>query len=253
MIRRHRALVLLVAADVGTKVLAFALLGSGETIQIGRGFGLYLALNEWGVMGGVEGIGSVTANSVYTTLLAGALLFLALVVRRLDAYGLSFPLRLVCGTVIFFAVATVIQIAASPFAAVALPPDFVISAIRGSALVLSLALYSVSRSAMGAAVFTLLSAGSVANALSYAYPPFEVIDFLKVPLPGRADLFGVINVADVYVALFAMGFLAWPLVALAAWLLRRASGEKPRRRLSRTERGDGEPIRTGRARAETAD
>jgi lipoprotein signal peptidase len=80
--------------------------------------------------------------------------------------------------------------------------------------------------------FTLLAAGALANAASSLYPPFEVIDFLVVPLQpvvgflaglsgrtsalaGDANM-GVINLADVYLFFVPLLLLAWPLAALAA-------------------------------------
>lgn len=215
--RCHIALVALVAADVATKLAAFALLPAGEPVGITRGVGFHLTLNEWGVLGGVEGISAVTANSVYTVMLAVALLGLAVLVRRLARMGLSFPVRVLAGSVAFVVVANVVQFVSRPFANVALPPEPVIYAIRTAALVVSLALYSVSHAPVPSAVFTLLGAGSVANAASYAYPPFEVIDFVRIPLPGQPDAFGVLNLADVYIALSIALALVWPLIALARW------------------------------------
>ena len=245
--RRHFVLVALVAADVATKSLAFGLLPGGETIPIAGGVGFYLTLNEWGVLGGVQGISAVTANSVYTVMLATALLGLAVMVRKLAALRLPFAVRTIAGVVIFFVVANVIQLLAQPFAHVALPPDLVIYAIRIAALVVSLSFYSVSRAALPCAIFTLLSAGSLANAVSYAYPPFEVIDFLRVPLPGRDHAFGVLNLADVYIALsLAMGLL-WPLIALIRMLTGLVRNTTVTKGTRRTR------IRRGTAAAEIAD
>ena len=117
------------------------------------------------------------------------------------------------------------QIVAQPFAYVILPPDLVISSIRASALVVSLAFYSVSLAPVARVVFTLLAAGSLANSLSYVYPPYDVIDFVRIPLPGREDAFGVINVADVYIALSLVGAAAWPLLALLGWVWGRGRRE----------------------------
>lgn len=239
--QRHFVLASLVAVDVATKQLAFRLLPAGATAEGDTGFGFHLTLNEWGVLGGVQGVAAVTANSVYTLLLAAALLGLALMVRWLSATGMSFAARLLVGSVLFVIVANLVQFVARPFAYVTLPPDLVINSIRASALVMSLTLYSVSRSAMGCAVFTLLSAGSLANGLSYVYPPFEVIDFLRVPVPGFQGAFGVINLADVYIVAAILAALAWPPVALIAW------GRQWWQRRSRARR-----TRSGRIRSEAA-
>jgi|GEM_PF-1935715 len=245
--RGHLALALLVAADVMTKQLAFRLLPGGKPEEISRGVGFYLTMNEWGVLGGVDGVATVTTNSVYTLLLAVALLGLALMVRKLDATGLSFALRMLVGTLVFALVSNLVALAARPFAYVSLPPDLVINAIRASVLVVSVAFYSVSRATMARVVFTLLVAGSLANGLSYIYPPFEVIDFLRIPLPGNPDAFGVINLADVYIALSIVALAAWPLVALAGWLRRLGRGAVS------SKRGRKVRLRRQAAAAEIAD
>lgn len=227
---RHRLLLLLLAADVASKVAAFGLLPDGEPVTVVPGLRLYLAVNEWGVMGGVHGLGPVTANPVYTMLLAVGLLIFAFTVLRLGASRLAFGWRVLAGTAVFFAVATAAQAAATPFARVEIPADIIIASIRTAALAVSVAFYLASSAALPRAAFTLLAAGALANAASYAYPPFQVVDFLVVPLQPVVGFFaglvgrsatlagdanvGVINFADVYIFLVPLLLLAWPLAAL---------------------------------------
>jgi len=233
LLAQHRFLVVLVAADVASKVAAFQLLPDGRAVTLLPGLRLFLAVNEWGVMGGVQGIGAITANSTYTLLLALGLLGFALVVHRLGSSSLAFGRRLFAGTLVFFAVAFAAQTLAKPFAEVSLPVDTIVSTIRLAVLMLALAFYSASSAPLPRAAFTLLAAGALANALSYTYPPFEVVDFLVVPLAPLGALLGsgaamagdtavgVINLADLYVFAFPLLLLAWPPLAALRRLRRR--------------------------------
>ncbi|HYC01275.1 MAG TPA: signal peptidase II [Candidatus Limnocylindrales bacterium] len=221
LLARHRVLLGLLALDAITKRIAFSVLPSNETVSVMGVPVFQLALNEWGVMGGVEGIGSVTSNSAYTLILAAGLLVQALVIWWLGSVELQFWLRLVAGLTVFFAIATAAEFAAKPMADVSADPAVVVTSIRGAALVLSLALYAVSRAPLPRLAFTLLAGGALANALSYAYPPFEVVDFLRIPLPGRDDVYGVVNLADVYVLAFVVVAMAWPLLSLLQWMRQR--------------------------------
>ena len=206
----------LMAFDAITKRVAFSVLPSGETIPFFGAPLFQLALNEWGVMGGVEGINSVTNNSAYTLILAVGLLVQALVIVWLGSVALPFWLKLTAGLAVFFAIATAAELVAKPMAHLSADPAVVVMSIRGSALVLSVALYAVSRAPLPRLAFTLLAAGALSNGISYLYPPYEVVDFLRLPVPGRADLYGVVNLADIYVLAFVAVALAWPVLALIA-------------------------------------
>lgn len=225
-LQRHRVLLVLVAADIAAKVAAFGLLPHGRPVEVLPGFRLYLAVNEWGVMGGVDGIGAVTANPAYTVLLALGLLVFAYAVYRLGASSLGFGWKLLSGLAVFFAVAFAAQNIALPLAHLTMPPNLIIGMIRVAVLVVSLAFYAASNAPVPRIAFTLLAAGALANAASYAYPPFEVVDFVMVPLQPFAELFsrggdvsdpgafGVINLADMYLFVFPLLLLAWPPSAL---------------------------------------
>jgi lipoprotein signal peptidase len=229
---RHRLLLLLLALDVAAKVAAFQLLPNGRPVAVLPGLRLYLAINEWGVMGGVEGIGKVTANSAYTMLLAFGLLVFAFAVHRLGASALALGWRVAAGVGVFFGVAFAAQTLALPLAHVKLPPDMIVATIRIAVLAVTLSLYSASRALLPRAAFTLLAAGALGNGASYFYPPYQVVDFLMVPLepfapllgrsaqPGGGNAVGVINLADIYLFTFPLLLLAWPLCAL----LRRLRG-----------------------------
>jgi lipoprotein signal peptidase len=220
-VRRHGWLLVLLALDIITKVAAFGLLPHGERVSLMPGLQLYLAVNEWGVMGGVKGIGSVTANPAYTMLLAAGLLSFAVIVVRIGLSGMGFAARLGLGTFAFFAIATAAEVGARPLAGLAVPADLVVPSIRFAALAVAVALYSACRAPWPRAAFTLLAAGALANNASYVYPPFEVVDFVMVPVapllrllgnapdPGGGDM-GVINLADMYVAIFPALLLLWP-------------------------------------------
>lgn len=225
-LRRHRVLALLVAVDVATKVAAFELLPDGRFVELLPGLRLYLAVNEWGVMGGVDGIGKVTENPAYTMTLAVGLLVFALAVYRLGVSALGFGWKLLCGVAVFFAVAFAAENAVALPAHLSMPPHLMIGMIRASVLAVSLAFYAASTALVPRLAFTLLAAGAVANAASYAYPPFEVVDFVMVPLhpfvgllargadASGPDSFGVINLADLYLFVFPLALLAWPPSAL---------------------------------------
>lgn len=220
-VRRHGWLLALLAIDVATKVAAFSLLPHGERVSLLPGLHLYLAVNEWGVMGGVQGIGAVTGNPAYTMLLAVGLLSFAFIVVRIGLSGLGFAARLGLGTAAFFAIATAAEMGARPLAGLLVPADLVVASIRFAALAVAVALYCACRAPWPRAAFTLLAAGALANNASYVYPPFEVVDFVMVPVgpllsllgntpdPGGADM-GVINLADMYVAFFPALLLLWP-------------------------------------------
>jgi lipoprotein signal peptidase len=223
-VRRHRLLLALLTFDVATKLAAFYLLPEGRLVTLFPGLRLFLAVNEWGVMGGVEGIGTVTANPAYTLLLAVGLLLFALVIVQLGASGLSFAWRLAAGVLTFLAVAFAAETAALRISDLTLSTDWIISAIRAAVLAVSVALYAASRAPLPRIAFALLAGGALANAASSLYPPFEVVDFLLVPLdplhvlvgsdpaPGGAEV-GVINFADAYLFAFPVVLLAWPAVA----------------------------------------
>jgi lipoprotein signal peptidase len=223
-LRRHRLLAVLLLFDVATKLAAFHLLPEGRMVTLLPGLRVFLAVNEWGVMGGVEGIGAVTANPAYTLLLAIGLLLFALVIVQLGASGLSFAWRLAGGVLTFFAVAFAAETVAVPLSDLTLPAEWIVTTIRAAVLAVSVALYAASRAPLPRVAFTLLAAGAIANAASSLYPPFEVVDFLLVPLDPLHALVGsdaassgaevgVINLADVYLFAFPVVLLAWPAVA----------------------------------------
>lgn len=247
---RHRLLVALLVADVATKMAAFEFLPHDRPVPVLPGVDLYLAVNDWGVMGGVQGIGAVTANPPYTLALAVGLLLFALAVHRLGSSGFGLGPRLALGTAAFFAVACAAQAAAPLLAPLALPTEAVVVSIRGAALVVSVAFYAASQAPVPRAAFTLLAAGALANSASHAYPPFEVVDFLVVPAGPVLELFGkggaagteavvgVINLADIYVFLSPVVLLAWPLAALAfrgdgSGIVPRESSRRLRRQAAR--------------------
>jgi len=226
LLRRHRLLLLLLVADVATKVAAFGLLPHGQPVPVLPGLTLYLAVNDWGVMGGVHGIGAVTANPAYTMVLALGLFVFALVILRLGASSLGFGWRVLAGTAVFMGVAFAAQAVAIPLAHLTLPADVIVMTIRMAALTVSLAFYAASTAPLPRAAFTFFAAGALANALSYTYPPFDVVDFLMVPIQPVLGLLGgspeavsestvgVINLADLYLFAFPLLLLAWPPSAL---------------------------------------
>jgi lipoprotein signal peptidase len=229
---RHRLLLTLIGLDAATKVAAFLLLPHGETVHLLPGLQLFLAVNDWGVMGGVYGIGPVTKNPAYTMFLALGLLVFAHVIVRLGESRLAFGWRLVMGTAVFLVVAFLSEGFAKPLSHISMPSDVVVMTIRLAALVVAVAFYSVSRAPMPTLVFTFFAAGALSNAASFLYPPFEVIDFLVVPIgpildvlgssePG-ASMRGVINLADLYLFTVPLLVLAWPPVALVSRLRRPA-------------------------------
>jgi len=232
--RRHGVLAALVAADAATKTAAFHLLPLGEPVTLMPGLRLCLAINEWGVMGGVNGLGPVASRPMYTLILAAGLLVLALTILRLAATGLSFGWRVAAGTAVFLGVACAAEAASAVLPAIVVPADVLVATIRAAALLLALAFYAASRAPRARAPFLLLAAGALANAASSAYPPFAVVDFLVVPLAPLAslvgghvgalgeDTVGVINLADVCLFVFPLLLLAWPFAAFASSMRRRA-------------------------------
>lgn len=216
---RHRLLLALVVVDVATKLAAFHFLPHGQAVTVVPGLRLYLALNEWGVMGGAEGIDAVTANPAYTILLAAGLVLFAAVILRLSASSIAFGWQVFAGLLIFLAIAFLTETLAASVSHVALPAGVIVGTIRLAVLTVSLAFYFASSSPSARAPFTLLAAGALANAASYVYPPYTVVDFLMIPLEAfsaAADStsVGVINLADVYLFLFPLLLLAWPATAL---------------------------------------
>jgi lipoprotein signal peptidase len=232
---RHRLLLALIAIDAITKIVAFLFLPLHETVSVLPGLELFLAVNDWGVMGGVDGIKAVTANPAYTMFLALGLLVFAHVIVRLGESSLAFGWRFLMGLGVFLAVAFLSEGLAKPLSHISMPLDVVVMTIRLAALVVAVAFYSVSQAPMPRLIFTFFAAGALSNSASYLYPPFEVIDFLMVPIgPVLAALgegaaaetkVGVINMADLY--LFAVPFL------VAAWLPVGMFRFARRRKLSR--------------------
>lgn len=230
---RHRLILSLIALDALTKLLAFVFLPHGQTITVLPGLQLFLAVNDWGVMGGVHGIGAVTSNPAYTLFLAFGLLLFAHVIVRLGETTLAFGWRFVLGTVAFLAVAFLSEGLAKPLSHISMPIDVVVMTIRLAALVVAVAFYSVSYAPMPRLIFTFFAAGALSNAASYLYPPFEVIDFLMVPIgPFLAALgsgasaettIGVVNLADLYLFTVPFLLLAWPPAAIVRFLRRRLS------------------------------
>lgn len=228
---RHRLLLALVGLDAATKIAAFLLLPHGETVRVLPGLNLFLAVNDWGVMGGVHGIGAVTRNPAYTMFLACGLLVFAHVIVRLGESKLAFGWRVVMGTAVFLAVAFLSEGLAKPLSHISMPSDVVVMTIRLAALLVAVAFYSVSRAPMPTLVFTFFAAGALSNAASYLYPPFEVVDFLMVPIQPLLSVLGsnaspettvgVINLADLYLFTVPFLVLAWPLVAVVSRLRRR--------------------------------
>lgn len=231
-LERHAPLLLLVAIDVATKLAAWTWLPHGRVVDAAPGLRFFLAINEWGVMGGPVGMPRVTAEPAYTLMLALGLALLSLVVLRLGRSRAGFGARVAMGAAAFGVVAVVARAVSLPFADQDLPAGWVVPAIRASVLLLAVSLYAASRAPRPRAAFTLLAAGALANAASSLYPPFEVIDFLIVPLApflpllgaadstSGADAIGVINVADLYLFAFPFALLAWPVLAV---LRRRTS------------------------------
>jgi len=228
---RNRLLLALIALDAVTKIVAFLVLPHGETVTLLPGLKLFLATNDWGVMGGVHGIGTVTANPAYTLFLALGLLVFAHVIVKLGESNLAFGWRLLMGTAVFLAVAVLSEGLAQPLSHISMPTDVVVMTIRLAALVVAVAFYSVSRAPMPLLMFTFFAAGALSNAASYLYPPFEVIDFLVVPIslllgmlrPGVSaeTTVGVINFADLYLFTVPFLLLAWPPAAVLGYLRRR--------------------------------
>ena len=109
-----------------------------------------------------------------------------------------------------------------PFAHVAIPTDIIVATIRMAALAVSVAFYLASRAPLPRTAFTLLAAGAMANAASYTYPPFEVVDFVMIPLQPLVGLLGnsapltgdatmgIINFADLYLFVVPLVLVAWP-------------------------------------------
>lgn len=221
-LRPHLALLGLLAADVVTKTASFALLEQGSPYHVFPGVTLYLALNEWGVMGGVAGLGAVTANTAYTFGLAVGLFVLAAVVAALSRTRFPFAVRCTLGVASFLAVAEGARLFGERWTGAAFEPHAVVYGVRAASLAVCVTLYGASRSTWPRAAFALLAAGALGNALSYLYPPFGVVDFLLVPVApvllalgaeGHDETFGVINLADLYVVGFALAVVLWPLAA----------------------------------------
>src|SRR5688572_28439076 len=101
-LHRHRAILALILGDAVTKIAAFLVLPHGETVEVLPGLKFFLAVDDWGVMGGVHGIGAVTANPAYTMFLACGLLVFAHVIVRLGESRLAFGWLVVMGTAVFF-------------------------------------------------------------------------------------------------------------------------------------------------------
>jgi len=242
-LRRHLLLASLLVVDALTKVAAFTLLDHDGAVEVGGGLSLRLVLNEWGVMGGVQGIGAVAANPAYTFLLAAGLSLLAICVPLLSASGLAFGWRLLLGAIAFLIVSLFVEVLAKPLAGWNVGGEWVVPVLRASALLLAVALYVASRAGFPRLAFGLLAAGALGNTASRLYPPYEVVDFLMVPLAPFArlagqevgeDLHAILNVADLYVLAFPVVLAAWP----SAVALRFMAGLLPSRAVApRATRG----------------
>lgn len=223
-VSRHRLLLFLVAADVATKLAAFRLLPHGEPVELTSRISLYLAVNDWGVMGGVHGIGAVTENPAYTMLLALGLFAFSFAIVRLGRSSLAFGWRLAAGTTVFFGVAIAAHVLSLPLRGFQMPAEVIVPFIRFAALTVSVAFYAASTALVPRTAFTLFAAGALSNSASYTYPPYEVVDFLMVPIQpllaalgsaeASASTVGVVNLADLYLFTVPLVLAAWPVAAL---------------------------------------
>jgi len=223
-LRRHRIdlllVLILVLIDTGTKVAAYALLPPGNwPIGVGDDLSLKLMLNETGI--------ALSRGELYSWWpsmhIAQAIAFLAMavVVVSLARSGIRWSLRVLAGIGSLLAVAL-----GSFFLAELLPKVFddqrpSVILMRASDLVLLLVLVMCSRTLYFRACFTLMFAGGTGNLLSFFYPPFAGVDFIRSRWMCEVIDMGVFNVADVYLIFSYIMLLAAPAYLLVGYIVKR--------------------------------
>jgi lipoprotein signal peptidase len=224
VLRRHKLdlllVLILVLIDTGTKVAAYAFLPPGDwPLGIGDDLSLFLGLNETGI--------ALSRGEHYAKWpsmhIAQAIAFLAMSVAvvSLARSGIRWSLRVLAGIGSLLAVAL-----GSFFLAELLPKVFddqrpSVILMRASGLVLLLVLLMCSRTLYFRACFTLMAAAAAGNLLSFFYPPFAIVDFIRSRWMCEATEMGAFNVADVYVIFSFTMLLTAPAYLLVGYIVKR--------------------------------
>ncbi len=209
----------LVVADVATKLWAFGSLPKAADVALdGRGPDFVVTLNETGVVLGAVGAELYSANETFVMAVGFGLLALsafALALSRTALWPRVAWLSVPVGLTLVSGLAQWAQRSVRP---IGVDPGVLVAAMRLCAMAPLVVGVTIARDRLVTAGIVLVLAGAVANGVSFFYPPYAPIDFIRVDL---ADSAVVLNVADLYVALGVVVLLAAPPAAAGRTLLRR--------------------------------
>jgi lipoprotein signal peptidase len=213
-------IVVVVAVDLLTKLLAFVFLPMDEPVVADAALQIVLRLNPLGMgswfqnldWAGQPGQGLGAAIGVTGSTVA------VLVIRRM-------PWRLSRKLVACLTTVVVMSWIAPPVAGVVasldprlVEPRATLVLIRASQSALWLTVWMIAPASLWQYCFALLASAALGNFGSLLYPPFHVVDFLYSSIMHEVIGFGVFNVADVAYLVA----LTLPAVAALNWLSRRA-------------------------------
>jgi lipoprotein signal peptidase len=223
-LRRHKLdlllVLILVLIDTGTKVAAYAVLPPGNwPLGVGDDLSLLLSLNEMGV--------AVSPSDVFAKYpsmpiaQAIAMLAMSVVVIALARSEIRRGFGVLAGIG-----SLLVLVLGSVFLAEVLPKVFddqrhSVILMRASSLVLLLVLIMCSRTLYFRACFTVMAAAGAGNLLSFFYPPFAIVDFIRSRWMCEVIDMGVFNVADLYFLLSCIMLLAAPAYLLVRFIVKR--------------------------------
>jgi hypothetical protein len=217
VLRRKGALALLVllAADLVSKTAAYALLEPGEEVRPEAMVQLVLRLNftgqgVWAAEMFANSAGDELARSGFGCFAVGVLLIATRdrqlsPTRRVLLCAGAFLVAIVLGAVFQSLVGHQSRAAGA-----------LIARIGGTAFYSSL--WWISERGFAKAATTLLAAAGLGNGLCLLVPPHAIVDFLYSALLTRALNHGVVNLADLYFDLGAVGLIAVVGRALTRWV-----------------------------------
>ena len=202
-----RFLVLLVAVDCASKLVALALLPEGHLVDHSAIFQFVLDRNEMGI--GTWGKAAMRYSSPDRAV-AGAFGYVGLTVGLIALrHWRQGRWRKVAVCVAAFALPAAIgMVVASSLAN--LPHSVNIVVLRGAGVLFTVAVWWLVPKGLWKFALTLLAAGALGNFLSLLYPPFQIVDFMYSSVAALTLRYGVFNVADLYIP------VGWACLAIAA-------------------------------------
>ena len=189
-----RLLVLLVAVDFISKLVALVLLPEGRVVHLDALFQFALQKNETGL-----GTWARASRLSVPDALAGVIGYLGLAFALIKTRRRRLALwrRGVIAIAAYFVPALLALPAADALMKFSEPLG--VAALRGAAIVLTGTIWWLAPAGLFKLGLTLLLAAGIGNFLSLLYPPFRIVDFIYSRLIASVLRYGVFNVADLYI------------------------------------------------------